>query len=300
MHAVDEHARVANHHPARAIDRRYRVIATLGDEVRTIFLHLAALQQGPDRRMLLHLLDQCVRRDFLCTQVGQQASDADRQRLGVGIEESRADHALRDLARHLNGDAFLRSDIESALDRRIRQEMNLLDGERHVARLQFRMKSRLLGEQRIDAVGENHNVGVDRAAGPVGFDTDHAISVHVQPKHRRFANGQRTGILHFFRKPFVELCANDRVTIIGRRIECLRAVGGSDIGIVVEHPHALLDQMTLERRVVAKIRNDLLQRVRIEDRSLYVFRARGFAPLDLQHAQTRLGGGVRRGLGGAD
>jgi hypothetical protein len=105
------------------------------------------------------------------------------------------------------------------------------------------------------------------------------------PVHRCLADRQRAGVLHFLREPLVELRANDRVAVVRRRIECLRAVGRSDVGIVVEHPHALLDQMALERRIVAKIRDDLLERVRVEDRALHVFRTRRFAALDLQHLQ---------------
>ena len=37
------------------------------------------------------------------------------------------------------------------------------------------------------------------------------------------------------------------------------------MGVVVHHPEALLDQMTLQRRVLAKVRDELFQHVGIED-----------------------------------
>ena len=76
-----------------------------------------------------------------------------------------------------------------------------------------------------------------------------------------------------------------------------------DMGVVVHHPEALLDQMTLERRVLAEIRDKLLQHVGIEDRALDVLRAGIFAALELQDlealARQRQGGGVA-GHAGAD
>ena len=62
--------------------------------------------------------------------------------------------------------------------------------------------------------------------------------------------------------------------------------------------------MTFERRVFAKIRNELLQHVGVENRALDVLRSRIFAALELQHLQAALGqgqgGGVARHPGADD
>ena len=71
-----------------------------------------------------------------------------------------------------------------------------------------------------------------------------------------------------------------------------------DMGAVVHHPEALLDQMTFERRILAKIRDQLLQHVGIEDRALHVLRAGIFAALELQHLQAALGQRQRGGVAG--
>ena len=61
------------------------------------------------------------------------------------------------------------------------------------------------------------------------------------------------------------------------------------MGTVVHHPEALLDEMTLQRRILAEIRNDLFEHVGVEDRALHVLRARIFAALELQHLEAARG-----------
>ena len=46
------------------------------------------------------------------------------------------------------------------------------------------------------------------------------------------------------------------------------------VGVVVHHPEALLDEVALQRRVLAEVRDQLLQHVGVEDRALHVLRAR--------------------------
>lgn len=75
------------------------------------------------------------------------------------------------------------------------------------------------------------------------------------------------------------------------------------MGVVVHHPKALLDEMALQRRVLAEIRDKLLQHVGIEDRALHILGAGIFAALQLQDfeslARQGQGGGVA-GHAGAD
>ena len=54
-------------------------------------------------------------------------------------------------------------------------------------------------------------------------------------------------------EPLVELGADDRVAIRALLVEVLRAVVHARRGTIVEHPEALLDDVTLERRFVAEI-----------------------------------------------
>jgi hypothetical protein len=49
--------------------------------------------------------------------------------------KAHAGHALRDGARRLDDDAFVAGDVEARLDRLLRQETHLLDGERDRLRL---------------------------------------------------------------------------------------------------------------------------------------------------------------------
>jgi hypothetical protein len=58
------------------------------------------------------------------------------------------------------------------------------------------------------------------------------------------------------------------------------------VAAVVHGPDALLDDVALERRVVAEVGDDLLQRVGVEDRALHVLAARILAALDLQHLEA--------------
>ena len=70
------------------------------------------------------------------------------------------------------------------------------------------------------------------------------------------------------------------------------------MGVVVHHPEALLDEMAFQRRILAEIRDELLQHVRIEDRALHVLGAGIFAALDLQHFEAAFGHGEGGGVAG--
>jgi hypothetical protein len=139
VHRVDEAARVADDHPAVAVDLGHRVVAAFGDQVGGVLLHLAAFDQRGDAGVGLELLQQGVGAGAVRVglEVGQQAADADRQRVLVGVEEAGADHALGDLAHQLDHHALFVLDVEALLDDFLGQEEDFLDRQGHVLGLQL-------------------------------------------------------------------------------------------------------------------------------------------------------------------
>jgi hypothetical protein len=180
-------------------------------------------------------------------------------------------------------------DVEARLDRLFRHEEDLLDRQRDVLALQFAVKAGLARQRGVHAVGEDHHVRVDLAALAIAAHADAALAVHQQLFHRGLADQQRAGLAHLRREPLVELRADDRVAVVRRLVVVVAAVMRADEARVVEHPHALLDDVALQRRVVAEIGDHPFQRVSVEDRTLHVLAAGVFATLDLQHFQASLG-----------
>ena len=70
------------------------------------------------------------------------------------------------------------------------------------------------------------------------------------------------------------------------------------VGRIVHVPHALLDDVALQRRILAEVRDDLFEHVGVHDRALHVLRARIFAALDLQDLEAALGQRVGAGVPG--
>ncbi len=62
------------------------------------------------------------------------------------------------------------------------------------------------------------------------------------------------------------------------------------------HPEALLDQMALQRRVFAEVRDDFFEHVGIENGALHILRARIFAAFELQHLEAARGHGIGGGV----
>ena len=107
-----------------------------------IFLDFGAFKKRRDRRMVLEGLEQLVGSVIVLRKVGNQAADADRNALLVGVDEAHAGHALGDGAGGFDDDAFVALEIEARFDRLARQEVHFLDRERDVFGLRRRRADR--------------------------------------------------------------------------------------------------------------------------------------------------------------
>ncbi len=299
MQRVHHLRRVADDQPAVAEQLRHRPVAALGDQMGGVLLDLAAVEKLADRRVLLEPLEQAVRRHAGVDEIGDEAADADRQRLLVGVDEAGAEHAFGHRAGGLDDDALLAGDVEALLEHLGRQEVRLLHRQRHVVRLDLVAKTRPLRHQRVHPVGEDDDVGMDLAAVAVGLHSDDAAGgVAEQVDDRSLADHQGAGLLHRRREPLVERRPQDGVTVRPLLVEVLGAVVGADVGALVQHPHPLLDDVPLQRRLVAELGDHLLDRVGVEDGALHVLRAGVFAALDLQDVDPAAGERQRRGVAG--
>ena len=199
----------------------------------------------------------------------------------------------------LDHHAFVALQVEARLDGLARQEVHFLDGQRDVVGRRTLAQIGLGAEQAVDALGQHHDVGMDLAAVAIGDHADHlAIGVLDQFLDGGLAQHDRAGFLHLAGEPFVELRADDGVAVRLLFVEVVRAIMQPGMRLLVHHPEPLLDQMTLERRILAEIRDQLLQHVGVENRALHVLRAGIFAALDLQHLQAALGHRQRGGVAG--
>ena len=287
--------RITNHQPAVAIELRQRLVAAFGEEVGGVFARLTTSDQRGNRRMRLHFFKQLVGRQLLRPHIAQHATDTDRQGILVGVQKAGTDHAGGDAAEHFDGHPPQSGKVETRLDGLARQENHFLDGQRNMIRLDVAAQAGPGRQQGINAVGQNDCIGVNLAVLALDFDADDAALLVTQQRlDRHFADQQSPGRLRLLRKPFVETGADDRVTIARRGVEFLGTIMCTEEGIFFHHPHALFDQMPFQRRVFAEVRDDALQRVRVEDRPLHVFRTRIFAALQLQHLESRLGQRVGR------
>ena len=158
------------------------------------------------------------------------------------------------------------------------------------------METGLARQRRIDAIGQDHDVGIDIAVDAVGLHTHHLVAVHDELIHRGLADQQGTGLAHLGTEPLVKLRPQNGVTVIGRLVVFLAADVCANKGVVVQHPHALLDDVALQRRVVTEVGDDFLQRLGIQDGALHVLAAGVFAAFDLQHLEAGLGQGVGAGI----
>ena len=152
-------------------------------------------------------------------------------------------------------------------------------------------------EQPAHALGKHDDVGVHLVAAAVGAHADHlAAGIFHELRHRGLADDQRARVLHLPGEPFVELGADNGVAVRPLFVEVVGAIMQPDMGAIVHHPEPLLDQMTLQQRVLAEIGDELFEHVGVEDRALHVLRSRIFAALELQHLEAALGHGEGCGI----
>ncbi|OIQ63686.1 hypothetical protein GALL_547730 [mine drainage metagenome] len=221
--------------------------------------------------MALEPLEQAVRRFSGFLEVSHEASNAERHAFFVGINEAHAGHAARDGAGRLDHGAFIAPEIEAGFNGLTRQEVHFLAGQRDIVGLRSLAQIGPRPEQPVHAFGQHDHVGVHLPVVPVGTYADHpAIGVLRELRHGRLAQHRRARLPYLGREPLVELRANDGVTVRTLLVEVVGAIVQPDMGAVIHHPEALLDQMTFQWRILAKIRDQLLQHIGIEDRPLNV------------------------------
>ena len=171
-----------------------------------------------------------------------------------------------------------------------RQEVHFLDRQRDILRRRAVAQIGAGAEQAVDALGQHHDVGMNFAVVAIGDHADHlAVGVLHQFLDGGFAQHDRAGFTHLGGEPAIELGANDGVAVRPLLVEVVGAIMQPGVGLVVHDPEPLLDQMALQRRVFAEVRDQLFQHVGVKDRALHVLRARILAALDLQHLQSALG-----------
>ena len=299
MHGVVELRGVAADHIAVAEQFGDRLVAAFRDEMRGIFLDLGAGDQRRHRRMLLEQVEQLRRRGLVLGEIRHQAAQADRNAFLVGVDEAHAGHSLGNGSGGLDHHAFVALDVEALLDHLGGQEVHFLHRQRDLRGLRARAQFGARAEQAVDAFREHHDIGVDGAAGAVGAHADHlAVGVLDQLHRGGLAQQDHAFRARLLREPAVELRADDGVAVALLLVEVVVAVMHAGMGGVRHQPEALLDQVALQRRLVAEVRDDLLDHVRIENAALHVLRAGIFAALQLQHFQPARGHGVGRRVAG--
>ncbi len=176
--------------------------------------------------------------------------------------ESHSGHAARHGAGGLDHHPLVALQIEPGLDRLARQEVHLLHREGDGFWRRDLAQVRAGAYETIDPFRENDHIGVHLPAGPVGTHADHlAAGVLDELRHRRLADDDRTGLLDLAGEPFVELGADDGVAVRPFLVEIVGAVMQADMRPIVHHPEALLDDVALERGVLAEPRHQLFQHV---------------------------------------
>ena len=242
--------------------------------------------------MFLEFLEKLIRRFSRLCEIGDDATDADRDGFLVRIEEAHAGHAFRHGPGRLDHHALVALDIEALFDDLGRDEVHFLHGERDLIRLGRLAQAGARPEKTIDAFGQNDDIGHDRAAGAVRAHADHlAVRILHEFERRRLGQEDRTLFLGLLREPAVELRAYDRVAIGLLFVEFLGTILHARMRALGHEPETLLHDMALKRRVLAEIRNDLLEHVCVEDRALDVLGAGIFAALQLQDVEAARGEG---------
>ena len=264
-----------------------------------VFLDFRTGDQRRNGRMALEGFEQLRRRGLVFREVGNEAADADRDAFLVGVDEAHAGHAIGNGAGGFDHRAFVRLELNRAsMVSAGRKCISLTARATCAAAGRGRNSARVPSRPLTPSASTTTSAWIG-AARTVGAHADHlAIGVVDQFDDGGLAQQDRALRLRPPGEPAVELRADDGVAVGLFLVEVVVPVMHAGMGGVGHQPEALFDQMALQRRLDAEIRDDLFHHVRIENAALDVFRARIFAALQLQHFQATRGHGVGGGVAG--
>ena len=163
---------VATDHHAVGDQLGHHVVARFGDDVGGELADLTAVDQRRYRRVGLQLGEQFLRAATAGGEGGQRQHQPHRHRIEVGVDKPAARH-ITGGADDLDVGSVATPHPEAILDHRAGKAHHLLDTHREVGRLAVRVHARFLGQEGVDPVGGDHDVGVQVAVGAVGAHADH-------------------------------------------------------------------------------------------------------------------------------
>lgn len=232
--------------------------------------------------MVVHI----TRRQPLGHQVVEPQHDADRDRLLVGVQEATTGHALGAVADHGIGRALVARAVETLLDRRgVKRDHRLhAHGQRLLGFLGT--DAGLLGDERVHAIGSNHDAGAQFVLART--HADHLAALDHQLIDLDTGHHHDAGLLALLGQPCVELGAQHahRVDRLG---QALVPVVDVHRGGGVGEAHHIARDAPFHRGVVDEPGEHLLHHAAVEHATRQVLGTRLGGPLDEHHRMALLG-----------
>ena len=237
--------------------------------------------------MLLQALDHVAGRHAAVTDITDRRNNAHRHTFFIRVQEASANST----ACHITGDepcnALVRSDAKPLIDLLFSKIDDFLDAYSYLPGIQFFLKSQSLRQQGVDTVRQKDAVSEHLFFS--GFDADRLAALVCE--HFVYANARNEHgafFLSLLHQPGIEMRAQNRVAdILGIPQRLAGKLDGR--GVISRHKGNLLpDDLALHRRLLAEIREDLFNAVRIHSSAGHVLAAGLFRSLNDEHFQSRL------------
>lgn len=177
MNGIVELGGIAHDDPALPIKLWDRFVTAFGNEMRRIFLYFGPCYQWRHRGMPFEFIEQAIRRLARALEVGDETTDAKRNALFVGVDETHPGHAAGNGTGSLYHDAFIPLKIEACFDGFTGQEVHFLHRERNVIGCRTGAQARTRAEQAIDPFGQNDDVSMYLAVTAICTNTDDPVTI---------------------------------------------------------------------------------------------------------------------------
>ena len=194
-----------------------------------------------------------------------------------------------DIAHDRHGNAVIViGQAEAGVDGRRREGDQLLDSQRR--RVAFDVvlgESQLLGQQVVDAFGDDDHRGVDFALRAVGHDAHHLAVLADEVHNEGLGDDERAFFLSLFRPPGIELGAQRHVGVNRLAVDFSTLDGGFHQAVFREEPEAGFGDGAFQRRfAIPKIGVDFQQGMGVERAAKIVLAAGVLSALDHGHLQA--------------
>jgi len=177
---------------------------------------------------------------------------------------------------------------EASVDGVGRDGDQLLDSQRGGFAFQVVLgESQLLGEQVVDAFGDDDHGGVDVALGAVGLDAHHLAVFADEIHDEGLGDDERAFLLSLLCPPRIELGAQRHVGVNRVAVDFSALDGGFDQAVFREEPEASFGDGAFERRfAIPKVGVDFQQGMGVECAAEVVLAAGVLSALDEANLQS--------------